>query len=154
MRCGRGRFREDLFYRVAVVPLRLPPLRERPADVGLFARYFLTQARAARKTGPKELSAEAETLLQEHSWPGNLRELHNVMQRAVLLGKRKRVEVGDIHLIAPEPARGPEVELVGMQEMQRRHARRVYERMGHDREATAAILQVGMERLDGWLATA
>lgn len=149
-----GRFREDLFYRVAVVPLRLPPLRERPADVGLFARYFLTQARAARKTGPKELSAEAETLLQEHSWPGNLRELHNVMQRAVLLGKRKRVEVGDIHLIAPEPARGPEVELVGMQEMQRRHARRVYERMGHDREATAAILQVGMERLDGWLATA
>jgi DNA-binding NtrC family response regulator len=143
-----GRFREDLFYRVAVVPLRLPPLRERPADVPLFARHFLAQARAARKGGPRDLSAEAEAILCGHPWPGNLRELHNTMQRAVLLGKGKQVEAADIQLIERHPlaAEGGS-ELLSMWEAEQRHARRVLERVGHDLEAASAILGVGVERL-------
>jgi DNA-binding NtrC family response regulator len=143
-----GRFREDLFYRVAVVPLKLPPLRERPADVGLFAHHFLAQARAARKGAPRELSVEAEALLRSHDWPGNLRELHNTMQRAVLLGKGKRVEAADIQPIQRQPvATDRGVELLPMREVEQRHARQVLERVGHDLEAAAAILGVSVERL-------
>jgi len=78
-----GEFREDLFYRLSVFPLRIPPLRERTGDVAALAQRFV-EARSAR---PRRLSAEAVARLTAHGWPGNVRELENVMQRALLLSE-------------------------------------------------------------------
>ncbi|APT57107.1 nitrogen regulation protein NR(I) [Roseomonas gilardii] len=79
-----GTFREDLFYRLNVVPIRLPPLRERLEDIPLLARHFLERARAAGLPG-KTLDEEAMERLKDHSWPGNARELENLMRRLAAL---------------------------------------------------------------------
>jgi two-component system, NtrC family, nitrogen regulation response regulator GlnG len=79
-----GRFRRDLYYRLAVVPIRLPPLRERDSDVVLLARYFISKYGEQLKGRPLALGKDAEPLLVAHGWPGNVRELQNVIQRALL----------------------------------------------------------------------
>jgi DNA-binding NtrC family response regulator len=87
-RMGEGAFRSDLYYRLNVFPIRVPPLRERRPDVGLLAEHFLRRARqaAAREpAAPAALSAEAVEVLAGYSWPGNVRELRNVMERASIL---------------------------------------------------------------------
>ncbi|MBX5482711.1 MAG: sigma-54-dependent Fis family transcriptional regulator [Myxococcaceae bacterium] len=85
----RGEFREDLFYRLNVVQLRVPPLRERPDDVPLLARSFIERFNRElnRETPVVGLSPEAEALLVSYAWPGNVRELENAMERAVLLAE-------------------------------------------------------------------
>ncbi|MDH3518836.1 MAG: sigma-54 dependent transcriptional regulator [Myxococcales bacterium] len=80
-----GRFRADLFYRIQVVPIDLPPLRERREDVRLLARHFLAEARAQAGRGPERIAAEALAALERFSWPGNVRELRNAIERAVAL---------------------------------------------------------------------
>jgi two-component system response regulator FlrC len=89
-----GRFREDLYYRLNVMPLRLLPLRERPADVVPLAERIL--ARLAGGCAPLALSAAAAERLREHRWPGNVRELDNVMQRASVLATGTVLAAGDI----------------------------------------------------------
>ncbi|HTP30006.1 MAG TPA: sigma-54 dependent transcriptional regulator, partial [Anaeromyxobacteraceae bacterium] len=79
-----GRFRRDLYYRLAVVPIRLPPLREREADVVLLARHFIAKYGEQLKGRPMAIAKDAEPLLLSHGWPGNVRELQNVIQRALL----------------------------------------------------------------------
>jgi two-component system nitrogen regulation response regulator GlnG len=79
-----NRFRRDLYYRLAVVPIRLPPLREREADVVLLARHFIAKYGEQLKGRPLALAKDAEPLLLAHAWPGNVRELQNVIQRALL----------------------------------------------------------------------
>ena len=79
-----GRFRRDLYYRLAVVPMRLPPLREREADVVLLARHYLAKYGEQLRGRPATLGKDAEPLLIAHGWPGNVRELQNVVQRALL----------------------------------------------------------------------
>jgi DNA-binding NtrC family response regulator len=83
--CGRGEFREDLFYRLNVLPVRLPPLRERQGDVSQLAIHFCTHF--AQQAGHPELGLEPEALaqLEQHSWPGNVRELQNLIERLVVL---------------------------------------------------------------------
>jgi DNA-binding NtrC family response regulator len=87
-----GRFRADLYYRLAVIPLYLPPLRKRPEDIAVFAHHFAT-CYAGREV---EIAEAALEKLRSHSWPGNLRELRNVMQRALLLGRGNTVGPDDI----------------------------------------------------------
>ncbi|HZV58190.1 MAG TPA: nitrogen regulation protein NR(I) [Sphingobium sp.] len=93
---AQGRFREDLFYRLNVVPIRLPALRERTGDIPLLARHFLDLA-VQQGLPRKTLSDEAATLLGLHDWPGNVRELQNLMQRLTVLTRDKE--------IGPEPVR-------------------------------------------------
>jgi len=81
----RGRFREDLFYRLQVVSIHLPPLRERGDDVLILAREFLREMNIRFKKSFHRISEEAEALLASYSWPGNVRQLRNVLERAVLL---------------------------------------------------------------------
>lgn len=86
-----GRFREDLLFRLNVIEVRVPPLRERPEDIPRLARWFLTFfARAAGRPAP-ELSPEAENALVSHAWPGNVRELRNVMERTIILWPARTV---------------------------------------------------------------
>ncbi|MBN1106241.1 MAG: sigma-54-dependent Fis family transcriptional regulator [Deltaproteobacteria bacterium] len=88
-----GRFREDLFYRLNVVPITIPPLRERGQDMVLLARHFLNYYAWKHKRPGLELSPEDEAALTGYHWPGNVRELQNVIERAVLLAKEGRVEL-------------------------------------------------------------
>jgi len=82
-----GRFREDLYYRIHVVPIFLPPLRERKGDIPLLADHFVRFYCAANKLPLKRLEAEVIEVLEEYTWPGNVRELENLMQRLVLMGE-------------------------------------------------------------------
>jgi DNA-binding NtrC family response regulator len=92
-----GRFREDLFYRLGVVPVALPPLRERLADIVELAEHFL---RLFGKTAHR-LSAEAASRLLAHDWPGNVRELRNAMERAAVLGRRDIIAAEDLNFLLP-----------------------------------------------------
>jgi DNA-binding NtrC family response regulator len=86
-----GRFREDLYYRLSVVPVRLPPLRERRGDVPPLVRYFLLQARRTLGAAAEAFSPEAMACMEQYRWPGNIRELRNVVERTLVLHGRERV---------------------------------------------------------------
>jgi two-component system nitrogen regulation response regulator GlnG len=105
----QGQFREDLFYRLNVVPIRLPALRERSEDIVELARHFLTSAAPAGE-GAKTLDAAAQQRLREHSWPGNVRELENLMRRiAVLYGQNViGADIIEIELAGASPLAGEE----------------------------------------------
>lgn len=82
-----GRFREDLYYRIHVVPISLPPLRERTGDIAVLADHFLKTHAAANKMPPKRLTPEVLGILEEYPWPGNVRELENLIQRLLITVK-------------------------------------------------------------------
>lgn len=110
----QGMFREDLFYRLNVVPIRLPPLRERLEDIPLLARHFLDRAKASGLPS-KQLSPESLDRLKQHSWPGNARELENLMRRLAALYPQETIDAEAVgtELSEAEPpaeagARGPE----------------------------------------------
>ncbi|GAB6167044.1 sigma-54 dependent transcriptional regulator [Thermostilla marina] len=105
---AEGRFRQDLYYRINVINLELPPLRERISDIPLLAEHFLK--RICEDTGKplKRLSDEALAALQSYRWPGNVRELQNVLERAVLLGRSEQITLQDL---PPELAASAPVEL-------------------------------------------
>src|SRR5262250_2660581 len=92
----RGNFREDLFYRLNVIPFHVPPLRDRAEDIPLLADYFLQEFTKAYGRKPKELTPEAYRLLQEHHWPGNVRELRNLIERIVILNPQIRIDARHI----------------------------------------------------------
>ena len=81
----RGNFREDLFYRLNVIPFTVPPLRDRAEDIPLLAAHFLREFALAYGRKPKELSGDALAALMSYQWPGNVRELRNLMERIVIL---------------------------------------------------------------------
>ena len=92
----RGVFREDLYHRLNVVVLRSPPLRERPEDIPLLARYFVNRSSVRCHRRVQGISDEAERLLQAYDWPGNVRELENAIERAVVLGESDRILPEDL----------------------------------------------------------
>ncbi|PAX09598.1 nitrogen regulation protein NR(I) [Sphingomonas lenta] len=101
-----GRFREDLFYRLNVVPVALPPLRERGSDVGLLARHFLDQA-AAQGLPRRALDAGALDVLEAHDWPGNVRELENLMRRLAVLARDEVIDAPAVRAMLGAPAELP-----------------------------------------------
>ena len=94
----RGNFREDLFYRLNVIPFAVPPLRDRREDIPLLADYFLREFTTAYGRKPKELTPEAYNVLAEYHWPGNVRELKNLIERIVILNPQVRVDARHIPL--------------------------------------------------------
>jgi NtrC-family two-component system response regulator AlgB len=122
-----GRFREDLFYRLNVIELTVPPLRQRPADLLPLAEHLL--AHFARRTGKAidGFTPAAHAALIRHHWPGNVRELRNAIERAVLLGKGRRIDVGDLpeSVTSPGPGRVGLGEGVTLEELEVEHIRRV-----------------------------
>lgn len=91
-----GGFREDLYYRLAVIPLELPPLRDRLEDVPLLVNHFLTKNAAQSSTEPKKIEAKALELLGRYSWPGNVRELENAVERACALCENGVIQPEDL----------------------------------------------------------
>ncbi|MGD1069770.1 MAG: sigma-54 dependent transcriptional regulator [Bryobacteraceae bacterium] len=94
----KGNFREDLFYRLNVIPFHVPPLRERKEDIPLLAAYFLDEFTRAYGRKPKELTPPALQTLHEHHWPGNVRELRNLIERIVILNPQSRIDARHIPL--------------------------------------------------------
>jgi two-component system nitrogen regulation response regulator NtrX len=94
----RGNFREDLFYRLNVIPFHVPPLKERMEDIPLLAHHFLKEFTTAYGRRPKELTPEGYRVLQEYHWPGNVRELRNLMERMVIMNPQVRIDARHIPL--------------------------------------------------------
>jgi Nif-specific regulatory protein len=140
-----GRFREDLYYRLTVVTIDLPPLRERREDVLVLAEHFLQQfcGAAGRKT--LKLGGEARKRLEQHHWPGNVRELRNLIERVAYLCPHDKVEVADLAFILP-PATKDANRFAGMNlaeatdEFQKEHIHRAIQSAGKNMSEAAKLL--------------
>ncbi|MFN9717657.1 MAG: sigma-54 interaction domain-containing protein, partial [Planctomycetota bacterium] len=93
---ARGQFRADLFYRLNVVAVTLPPLRQRPEDLAELVFYFLTRSAEKARKPVRHIAPDALSALESHSWPGNIRELENVIERAVVLAEGERISLEDL----------------------------------------------------------
>jgi DNA-binding NtrC family response regulator len=99
-----GKFREDLYYRLNVIPIDLPPLRQRRDDIPLLVKSFLKRSSERQGKAINGIDRAAMTRLMEHSWPGNVRELENVIERAVVLCSGNKLTEPDIMITAPSPS--------------------------------------------------
>jgi DNA-binding NtrC family response regulator len=103
----QGAFRADLFHRVNVFPIVLPPLRERAEEVPVLAEYFAAQVAAQNSWRTKHFSAEALEILKHYAWPGNVRELRNVVERVLLLSNAETITTGEVEMALPAVRNGP-----------------------------------------------
>ena len=137
-----GRFREDLYYRLSVLPLLVPPLRERPLDIEPLAMRF-----ARRFVGAEaRLTERALQKLKSHSWPGNVRELRNCMQRAAILAGAAPIDAAQLRLERPaavEPAEQP----LSLEDAERETIRRILQRTNGNRSEAAAALGISPRTL-------
>jgi DNA-binding NtrC family response regulator len=145
---GRGEFREDLFYRLSVVPIHLPPLRERGEDVLLLAQHFLHSLGQQYGLTPPTLNHELRGTLLAHTWPGNVRELRNALERALLLGE-STLTTGDLFYAprAGNGAVGPLPFPAPLAEIERAAARVMVERLEGNKKAAADALGISRSRL-------
>jgi DNA-binding NtrC family response regulator len=120
------RFRSDLYFRINTIPLVVPPLRERVEDIRVLARRLVERLASDLKRGEVRLAEEAERALETYSWPGNIRELRNVLERAVLLGKANVLDRDDLRFDAPtSPHAWVDERNLTLLEVERRHIERV-----------------------------
>ena len=153
---SEGRFREDLYYRLKVVTLRIPPLRERPDDVPRLAEHFLAVFTEEHGKPPKRLSAEALEVLRRHPWPGNVRELRNVIESTVIFHDGPEVRLGDLPAevrdeaavsAAGAPVQPASGEPRSMAEIERQAILETLERTGGHRARAADLLDIGLRTL-------
>jgi two-component system response regulator HydG len=154
-RIQEGLFREDLYYRLAVIPMHVPPLRERREDIPLLAEHFLRRAAAASGKPIHGFTPDAMTALLRHPWPGNVRELENVVERAVTLTAGEQVGPEALLLdaaLAPAPgallaqaARRPTLE-----ELTAEYVALVLREVGGDKDKAAEILGISKRTLYRW----
>ncbi|MCA9623012.1 MAG: sigma-54-dependent Fis family transcriptional regulator [Myxococcales bacterium] len=140
-----GAFREDLFYRLNVVRLEVPPLRARPSDIPLLSEHFLHQFAEENEKAIEGLSAAARDALLQHPWPGNVRELQNVIEQAVVLCETSTIGVEDLP-VAPDPGREEPLRLmipgITLAELERFAIQKTLEAVGGSPGKAAAILGV------------
>ncbi len=156
-----GRFREDLYFRLAVLPLHVPPLRDRREDIPELVDYFLARAAARLGREPCVLDASARDLLMNYHWPGNVRELENLMTRVSVLVPSGPVRADELRrwlllephaTAAPEPSATPAIPVgLSLEEMERRLIEATLERFNGHREKTARALGIGVRTLSGKL---
>ena len=152
----QGQFREDLYFRLRVVEINLPPLRERREDIPILAEHLL--GRAARELGKdvRIIPPRVMQLLQEHAWPGNVREMENAITRAALLAHGPALSPEHFALQGPASPRashaGGEDEIGTLAQAQRRHVERVLAHTGGNKSQAARILGISRPRLDRLLA--
>ncbi len=139
-----GTFREDLFYRLNVVPIELPPLRSRKGDIPALAKHFAERCSAEIGRTPPVLTREAMDVLTAHDWPGNVRELANVVQRAVLTSAGDALHASDIPVVKTRCASGAPDEFVGQSiaDVERRLILATLQRTGNNKTEAAKILGV------------
>jgi DNA-binding NtrC family response regulator len=147
---AEGGFRDDLYYRLNVVTIQVPPLRERSSDIPLLAQRFL-ESSAQRTARPvKRLAAEALALLAAYHWPGNVRELENVIERAVALSASETLIPDDFPLhLREEPTRAPRLPTAGMtlEEVKRWYVNKVLEESGGNKLRASELLGIDRRTL-------
>jgi DNA-binding NtrC family response regulator len=148
-----GRFREDLFYRLAVITIDVPPLRDRARDIGDLARAFAAAAAHRARRGHVELTDEAVAWLEAQRWPGNVRELENTIERAVVLAAGDRIGVDDVRPPSakhapPVAALDPGGPVLTLDELERRHILAVLAACEGGKTKAAALL--GINRTTLW----
>jgi DNA-binding NtrC family response regulator len=141
-----GKFREDLYYRLAVIPIRLPALRERTEDIALLAEHFLERAAARLGKHLTSFADDAAAWMLEHRWPGNVRELENVVERAAVLARGPRITLGDLGTEF-SVALGTSSLRPTLEEMETQYIRRVLDEVKGDKPAAARILGVSVRTL-------
>ena len=150
---SEGRFRQDLYYRINVINVELPSLRERRSDIPLLAQSFLEQAGEDANRRVRGFSDDAIAALESYQWPGNIRELQNVVERAVLLGRDEVIGVSDL---PRDVAGGPRITVPragnmtlkqALEEPERQIIREVLESNNWNRNATADALGVNRTTL-------
>jgi len=137
-----GRFREDLYYRLNVVNIHLPPLRDRKEDINLLIDHFLNKKKGARVK--KKLSRDALAALQRYDWPGNIRELANVIERAIILSSGAEISIDDLAIqVVPER----EAERKTLAELEREHISRTLALVGGNKTQAAKTLGISLRNL-------
>lgn len=147
-----GKFREDLFYRLNIIPLSIPPLRERTEDIPLLTQYFAELFSASFKKSVRSISRDAMQLLVQHPWPGNVRELRNAIERAVLLCEAETIQPTDLliqsskadkdHVFALPPGG------VAIDEVERILVIQALERTNWDKSKAARLLGISRDQLN------
>ncbi len=152
-RVAEGLFRQDLYYRLNVLPIQVPPLRERLNDVPLLAEHFLVQVAMREGREPKVFEADAIDLLKQYRWPGNVRELQNICERASVLTRATTISAVTIRpwLVEPEAAAqtvpAPDHCSRRLVDVQRDQILRTLEQFGGNRRQTAEALGIGIRTL-------
>jgi two-component system response regulator HydG len=148
----QGRFRQDLFYRLKVIPIYLPPLRKRTADIRPLAEHFVS--RYSNQMGRKNssLSADAVASLESHTWPGNVRELENAIERAMIFCQSREIQSADLPLevcspITDEFGPWPNSDDLSLEAMEQTHIRRVLAHCQWNRSRAARELGIGYNTL-------
>ncbi len=137
------RFREDLYYRINVVSVHIPPLRERREDIPLLAEHFLRKYALRMNRPYEDIAPEAMDVLLRYDWPGNVRELANAIERALVVGKPPVVRPGDLQMLRPPNGAPPAGEALAV--VEREHVARVLERHGWN--ITHAAEALGIDRV-------
>jgi DNA-binding NtrC family response regulator len=150
-----GRFREDLYYRLNVITIELPPLRERREDIEPLARHFLARFSRRLKKDIRGIADDACELLRTYHWPGNVRELENVIERASILAKGSEITVDTLPFrnLAPrsEPPR-QNLSSISLETLERNHIRAVLSQTGFHKSRSAEILGISRKTLDRKIA--
>jgi DNA-binding NtrC family response regulator len=145
-----GKFREDLFYRLQVMPVHLPPLRERRGDIPLLAAYFIDRFNREFRKRVRGLSPAAQTLLEQYQWPGNIREMRNAIERAMLLVDRDRLEPEDFttltRTVSPTHFKLPP-EGVNLEEVERQLLTQALERARGNQSQAAQLLGINRDQV-------
>ncbi|RIA55551.1 sigma 54-interacting transcriptional regulator [Dichotomicrobium thermohalophilum] len=146
-----GTFRADVYYRLAVVTLQVPPLAERPEDIPVLAAHFAKRFAQAHGISPRPLAADARDKLAGYAWPGNVRELENVMQRAVLFAEGEAIRAEDVNLLAAPAGEGDPLSaaLVGrtVADVERELILQTLRHCGGNRTQAAEILGISVRTL-------
>jgi DNA-binding NtrC family response regulator len=149
-RVSAGAFRQDLFYRLHVVTLTLPPLRERAQDIPLLAQHFLDKFARAHGRPAKRLAPEALARLGAHGWPGNVREMEHAIERAVALAAGEVLTVNDLPAaLRGDPERAPHLPAAGMtlEDVKRWYVQKVLEEAGGNKVRAAEVLGIDRRTL-------
>jgi len=146
--CQKGQFREDLLYRLDVVRLQLPPLRQRRQDIPLLAHHFLAKYAAEMNKKILSISNQAMRAMLSHNWPGNVRELENVIERAVIFAENGEITAADLPFQAAEtPPESGEVLKDALAQFERQHIIYSLRRHRFDKTETAKHLGIGVSSL-------
>jgi transcriptional regulator with PAS, ATPase and Fis domain len=145
-----GTFRDDLFYRLSVVPITLPPLRERRDDIPPLANYFLKKYNQKRKKNIHAISTKAMKAMVEHDWPGNVRELENAIERAVVLTENDTIEPSDLLYYGLNASTTPELDVDKprrLADVEKEHIARTLKMFGGHKGKTAKWLGIDRKTL-------
>ncbi|HXX53657.1 MAG TPA: sigma 54-interacting transcriptional regulator, partial [Thermodesulfovibrionales bacterium] len=146
-----GSFREDLYYRLNVMPIKIPPLRERPEDIPMLVEFFLFDSAGNINSKVSSIDEDALKALRAYGWPGNIRELRNVLERAVILCQGQVITTGLLTLPAGAPQ--DKAEPLTLSEMERIHIRNVLASSGDNRTRAAKLLGISRSTLNEKIKT-